>query len=139
MPRTDVKLETLKQIAQEQAAQASSPTSTTPTETGPQLKSISTSRTELPIYFYNSRYPFERVVDPVQANDPKKYPRPRAIDFVGGQFIATQQWQVDLLRKKKNVYEADVDSDDRIDPCVECGYRTRSFRDFQNHIKKHLT
>ena len=87
----------------------------------------------MPVFFYNSRFPFETVVDPNDTNRKD----PRQISFVGGQFIATQQWQVDLLRQKNNVFEADTDAD--LDPCPDCGYRTRSIRDFQNHIKKHLS
>jgi hypothetical protein len=87
----------------------------------------------LPVRFYCSRYPYLTVVDPHDKNRIT----PRQLTFTRGQFIAKEQWQVDLLRGRANVYEADSDTD--LEPCPECGYNTRSIRDFQQHIKKHLS
>lgn len=93
------------------------------------LKSTSS---ELPIWFYNARYPNEKFVDPKDKNRDA----PRSFKFARGQFIAKEPWQVEILRRKPHVFEADFDED--LDPCEVCGYTTRSLRDQQAHMRSHL-
>ncbi len=95
---------------------------------------------EFPIYFYNSRYPNEYFYEP---NDANKHAGSAARGFTGrtfgferGQFIATEKWQADILRKVPHVFEADSDE---VHICEACGYGTRSFRDYKFHTKQHLT
>jgi hypothetical protein len=87
---------------------------------------------DLPIFFYNSRYPNEKFIDPGDSNRDA----PRSFKFARGQFIAREQWQVNILRKKPHVYEADFDED--LTPCDICGYTTRSLRDYSVHMQKHI-
>lgn len=131
---TSTNLETVRQIA---AANSSPPVE----EAAPQPEVKRTKRSkagELPIEFYNSRFPHEQIFDPVDANkragirtgDVGRY-----IQFNYGYFNAQEQWQVDLLRKLPYVFEADLDE---VEICDACGYGTKSLKDYRRHVSTHF-
>lgn len=134
MASASTNLEIVRQVA---AAQNSPPAKDEPQEEAPKPR-VKRGGDDLPVEFYNSRYMFERIYDPVDAQKRKGQAVgdvPRSVDFSYGYFLATQKWEVDLLRKTPHVHEADLDEPVR---CGECRYVTKSLKDYQNHIATHF-
>lgn len=124
-------LDIVKQVAAAHSAQTVAPDESPPE--APAFKQDGG-----PVFFYNSRYPNERIYDPGDAQGRKGHQAgdvARSLDFRGAQFIAREQWQIDLLRKIPHVREADLEEPI---PCEQCKYMTRSLRDYQDHIRKHM-
>lgn len=126
-------LEMLRQVA---AANSSPPDSgAQPEAPKPKRGRKAGASDELPIEFYNSRYKWERHYDAEHAKRVGHGDIPRYLEFSYGMFTATEPWQVELLRKIPHVFEADLDD---VVICRNCGYGTKSLRDYEEHMASHF-
>lgn len=125
-------LDIVKQVAAAHSAQT-----VAPDESPPEAPALVREEGG-PVFFYNAKYPNERIYDPVDASKRRGHQAgdvARSLEFRRGQFIATEPWQIDLLRKTVHVREADLE---KAILCEQCKYTTKSLRDYQDHIRKHM-
>lgn len=89
------------------------------------------------IEFWNPIFPNEELV--LRPKGPKGLdydPVTEAtVKFMGGYFLATEDWQADAIRTHLNgrAFEADIRDDAPDIICEKCGWTTRSSRAFQLH------